>query len=200
MVLPQLLVVTPDAFLASSIRQALTELYRVVLPVVPSRLSCLQELPLSADARGDLLSVDARHLAPAGVEAFVAGVNHPAVILLAPRGLRTEAIPAGVRGALSHLSDLHELRVALAVVQSGQRYVSPHFAAEDQLRYWQSATPPTDRQRQVFELKQSGLANREIAVVLGVTIKATEAMVTELRLALGLSSGEVFDWRNGRLH
>jgi DNA-binding NarL/FixJ family response regulator len=89
--------------------------------------------------------------------------------------------------------------MCLDAVRGGQSYCSPHLAAEDRLRYWQSATPPTERQLRVFGLKQSGMANREIATLLGVTIKAVEAMVTELRLGLGLSSGEVFDWRNGRL-
>lgn len=190
---------TPDAFLVSSIRHVLTDLYQVVLPVTPSRLSCLQELPLSADARSDLLFVDARHLAPAEVEAFVAGVDHPAMILLAPRGLRSGAIPTCVRGALSHLSELHELRVALDVVRSGQRYVSPHFAAEDRLSYWQSATPSTVRQRRVFELKRRGRTNDEVAHEVGVSKKAIEAIVTELRLGFGLMSGDVFDWKDGRL-
>jgi DNA-binding NarL/FixJ family response regulator len=130
---------------------------------------------------------------------FVAGFDHPSLVMIAPRGLRTESIPAGVRGALTHLSDLHEVRLALDIVRSGQRYLSPHFAAEDRLRYWQLPTPPTDRQRQVFELKRRGLKNEEIASALGVTRKAVEAIATELRIGLGLDPREPFNWRDGRL-
>jgi|CXWL01.1.fsa_nt_gi DNA-binding NarL/FixJ family response regulator len=199
MYLPQLLLVTPDALLASSLGRVLAELYQIITRASSPSWACLEELAPDTDSRGDLVVVDARHLAPAEVADFVAGFDHPSLVMIAPRGLRTESIPAGVRGALTHLSDIHEVRVALDVVRSGQRYLSPHFAAEDRLRYWQLPTPPTDRQRQVFELKRRGLKNEEIASELGLTRKAVEAIATELRIGLGLDPRETFDWRDGRL-
>ena len=143
--------------------------------------------------------VDARHLAPAEVADFVAGCDHPSLVMIAPRGLRTESIPAVVRGALTHLSDLHEVRLALDVVRSGQRYLSPHFAAEDRLRYWQLPTPPTERQREVFELKRRGMTIRQIMRALGLEQKTVEGCITALRSGFGLTKGEVFDWRDGRV-
>lgn len=197
--LPQVMLVTPDALLASSLGRVFAEVFRFITPTSSPPWRCLEELAQDADARGDLMIVDARHLAPAEVADFVAGFDHPSLVMIAPRGLRTESIPAGVRGALTHLSDLHEVRVALDVVRSGQSYLSPHFAAEDRLRYWQLPTPPTDRQREVFELKRRGLKNEEIACQLGVKRKAIEAIATELRIGFGLGPREPFDWRDGRL-
>jgi hypothetical protein len=173
--------------------------FRVTRAATFPRGGCLEELALDSIAASDLVVLDARHLAPVEVDAFVAGMRERPLVLIAPRGLRTESIPAGVRGALTYLSDSHELRVALDVVRSGQRYISPHFAAEDRLRYWLLPTPPTARQREVFERKQRGMKNAELAIELGVVRKAVESIVTELRLGFGLTSGQLFDWRDGRL-
>jgi DNA-binding NarL/FixJ family response regulator len=199
MVLPHLILVTPDAMLASSLSHLFREGYRFTPMVVTTVLEFPGARPAGADGRGDLVVLDARTLSPVVVQQFVAAVEHPAMVLLAPPGLRTAAVPSGVRGALTHAAQLPEFRLALEVVQSGQEYLSPRFAAEDRLRYWQLSTPPTERQRELFELKRQGMKNEEIARQLGVTRKAVEATVTELRHGLGLTSGELFDWRDGRL-
>ena len=199
MVLPRLLLVTPDALLSSSLGPVLAEVYLTITPTGSPAWGCLEELAPDTDSRGELLIVDARHLASADVDVFVAGFDHASLVMIAPRGLRTESIPAGVRGALSHRSDIHEVRVALDVVLSGHRYLSPHFAAEDRLSYWQLKSPPTARQREEFELKRRGMKNAKIASELGVTQKAVEAIVTELRAGLGVRAGEVLKWRDGRM-
>lgn len=195
MILPHVLLVTPDALLASSLGHALREWYRVT-PLLFTALVFQRDV---ASHLCDLILLDLRHLPPPGVPTVVEQIGHSKLVLLAPPGLRTAALPGSVLGALSHRSEFVEIRMSLDHVHGGQRYYSPHLAAEDRLRYWKSATPPTARQREVFELKQRGLKNGEIATELGVVRKAVEAIVTELRQGFGLESGELFDWRDGRL-
>lgn len=195
MIVPHLLLVSPDALLASSLGHALREWYRVT-PLLISALVFQRDL---ASQLCDLILLDLRHLPPSGVPTVVEQIGHPKVVLLAPPGLRTESVPGSVVGALSHRSDFLEIRMCLDHVHGGRDYSSPHLAVEDRLRYWQATTLPSERRREVFDLKRGGMKNGDIARELGVVRKAVEAVVTELRLGFGLKSGELFDWRDGRL-
>lgn len=195
MVLPHVLLVTPDALLASSLGHALREWYRGT-PLLIAAVAFQRDL-LSHPC--DLILLGLRHLPPPDVPTVVEQTGHPKLVLLAPPGLRTAAVPGSVLGALSHRSDFLEIRMSLDHVHGGQAYCSPHLAAEDRLRYWKMATPPTARQREVFELKQRGRTVRQMISELCLAQKTIEGCVTRLRTGFGLSNAEVFDWRDGRM-
>ncbi|MBK7595852.1 MAG: response regulator transcription factor [Gemmatimonadetes bacterium] len=199
MTLPHLLLVTPDAMLASFLDRVLRGLYRVTPFIIPGALRHTDQLLAAVTEQADLLLLDARHIAPFEVASFVAANAHPALLLIAPAGLRTEAIPKAVRGAVTHLATASEFRVVLDTAMDGEDYLSPVFSAEDRLRYWQLPTPPTERHRAVFELKRRGRTTHQIMAELGLEQKTVEGCITALRAGFGLAKREVFDWRDGRL-
>jgi DNA-binding NarL/FixJ family response regulator len=104
------------------------------------------------------------------------------VILLAndhPELLRT-AIELGVMGLVSPVAGLVELQRAIEQVVAGHSWL-PHAMVSGLMSGRVSSRSPSDtlnrlsvRQRQVFDLIGSGLSTREIADVMGVSVKTVE--------------------------
>ena len=100
------------------------------------------------------------------------------------------ALKCGAAGYLVKDAELPELELALRAVAKGQTYLSPsvsqnalsnrrHQRAEDQVQL-------TARQRQVLQMIAAGRSTKEIAGLLGVSIKTVETHRTRMMQTLGL--------------
>lgn len=116
-----------------------------------------------------------------------------AVLLLSAQAdayLVRQALRLGALGCLSKTADLPELPLALQSVEKGQIYLSPclaHFAFERRMASRQDEhVELTPRQRQVLQLIARGKSTKEIAALLGVSIKTVETHRMRLMQSLGL--------------
>lgn len=116
-----------------------------------------------------------------------------AVLLLAarpePHQVRT-ALRQGAAGFLSKQAEPGELGLALRSVDKMQTYISPAVSnllldKRDNTRVEDSAML-THRQRQVLTLIGKGRSTKEIAQLLGVSVKTVETHRARLMQALGL--------------
>ena len=102
------------------------------------------------------------------------------------------ALKAGVLGFVSKAGDPAELEIALRAVTNGNPYLSPHFArfAIDRRRSRQDAHSvrlPT-RQREVLQMLGRGKTTKEIASLLGLSVKTVETHRARLMQALDLNN------------
>ncbi|HEX4873072.1 MAG TPA: response regulator transcription factor [Nevskiaceae bacterium] len=100
------------------------------------------------------------------------------------------ALKAGASGFLSKLAEPDELRPALRALGSGHSYLSPAVAhaALDRRRspLSEDHVVLTPRQRQVLQLIARGRSTKEIAALIGVSVKTVETHRLRLMQALGL--------------
>lgn len=131
-----------------------------------------------------------------GLEALVQIRRHyPEVAVLVLSGLTDgqhvrSAIRAGAAGFLSTDAEPVELGLALRAIQRKQVYLSPSIShkvverrssqrAEDSVQI-------TPRQRQVLQLIARGKSTKEIAALMGVSVKTVETHRARLMNSLGL--------------
>jgi len=86
-----------------------------------------------------------------------------------------DALAAGADGYLHKSEDSTELLVAVRAVLAGRQYVSKNIAAafEPQAGATQAAADPmpeTPREREIMTLVARGMANREIATMLAISV------------------------------
>src|SRR6184192_2548559 len=123
----------------------------------------------------------------------------PKVAILVLTSARARDVAAAVRkaGALGYLLKEHgreELMLALREVTAGRWYRSitpeacPRTAARDDRYLNNRAAYLTQRQRQVLRSVALGYRTREIAQMLGVSVRAVHRLRERLRLALRLNS------------
>ena len=123
----------------------------------------------------------------------------PKVAILVLTSARARDVAAAVRkaGALGYLLKEHgreELLLALREVTAGRWYRSitpeacPRTAARDDRYLNNRAAYLTQRQRQVLRSVALGYRTREIAQMLGVSVRAVHRLRERLRLALRLNS------------
>lgn len=116
-----------------------------------------------------------------------------AVILIAARpepGQVRAALRQGAAGFLTRQAEPAELGLALRAVEKQQTYISPAVSnlligRRDQTRVEDSARL-TARQRQVLSLIGKGRSTKEIAQLLGVSVKTVETHRARLMQSLGL--------------
>ena len=131
-----------------------------------------------------------------GLDALVQIRRHypeVAVVLLADRpepGQVRNALRQGAAGFLTRQAEPQELALALRAVDRGQVYISPAVShllvnRRDPTRVEDSAQL-TPRQRQVLTLIGKGRSTKEIAQLLGVSVKTVETHRARLMQALGL--------------
>lgn len=105
------------------------------------------------------------------------------------------AIRAGAAGYLRKAADIDELVLAIQSVVHGNTYFSADLLTGfDALELLRSAKIPggtaldrlSAREREVLQLIGEGYTNREIADVLGVTVKTVEAHITRIIQKLGI--------------
>jgi DNA-binding NarL/FixJ family response regulator len=104
-----------------------------------------------------------------------------------------QAIRAGATGYLLKNARLAELEQALHAAARGQTYLSPPISGhiiDDYRRRLQMEAGPlerlTARQREVLQLVAEGHSTKEIAKLLGVTVKTAETYRTRLMEALDI--------------
>lgn len=116
-----------------------------------------------------------------------------AVLMLASRpdpGPVRNAMRNGAAGFLTLEAEPAELGLALRSIDKGQNYISPSIShllldRRDRLRKEDGAAL-TYRQRQVLTLIGKGRSTKEIAALLGVSVKTVETHRARLMQSLGL--------------
>lgn len=110
-----------------------------------------------------------RHCPEVGVLVLSGQTAHPVI---------RAALKSGVCGFLTKSAELDELALALRATQRRQSYFSPEISrsALEQRRLPRAESRPefTPRQRQVLQLLARGSSTREIAGLMGVSIKTVE--------------------------
>jgi DNA-binding NarL/FixJ family response regulator len=106
-----------------------------------------------------------------------------------------EALRAGVKGCVSKTQAPEHLLQAIREVCGGGVYLSPSvsgvivqgYLAKTELPY----DPLTNRERQVLQLIAEGKTSKEVAVILGVTVKTAESHRSTLMEKLDIHSTAV---------
>src|SRR5882672_2062570 len=89
-----------------------------------------------------------------------------------------EALRVGVKGCVSKTQAPEHLLQAIREVCAGGVYLSPSVSGvvvQGYLAKTESSDPLTNRERQVLQLIAEGKTTKEIAVILGVTVKTAES-------------------------
>tara|TARA_R110001599_G_C12271046_1_gene661466 strand:- start:4120 stop:4776 length:657 start_codon:yes stop_codon:yes gene_type:complete len=87
-------------------------------------------------------------------------------------GKIAELVDIGADGVFCKSDDLQEVTEALPNILEGGRIICSRFSA--MLEDSSSFEPLTDRERQVLNLVVSGRTNKEIAAILGISIKTVD--------------------------
>lgn len=139
-------------------------------------------LALAATLQPDVVIMDVTMPVLDGIEATRQLVKrHGTTVLIlsmhTDRDHVREALRAGARGYLVKTSTGSELALALAAVAQGEVWLSPTVANAviDDLRTGAAPTTPlTPRQLDVLRKIAEGKSTREVAVILGVSVKTVE--------------------------
>lgn len=155
-----------------------------------------EALRLAREARADVAALDISMPLLNGLEAarqMAAWGRGPRTILLtvhAEDRYALEALRAGVRGYVLKKQAAADLVRAIREVAAGRVYLSPGIsgAVVEAVR---SPAPPregtlTAREREVLQLVAEGKTTKEIATILGVSVKTADAHRTRLMQKLDL--------------
>lgn len=103
------------------------------------------------------------------------------------------ALRAGVAGYLLKDAAASELEVAVRAVAKGDTYLSAEISRKVVDAYVRGEQPPVDplsgltgRKREVLQLVAEGKSSKQIASILGLSIKTVEAHRTQLMRQLGI--------------
>lgn len=99
-----------------------------------------------------------------------------------------EALDAGAIGYLLKDSDPATLREGIESAAQGESPLNPRVARSiiAARREQRSGPSLTDREREILELLRQGLANKEIASLLGITVKTVKAHLSSLFQKIGV--------------
>ena len=108
-----------------------------------------------------------------------------------PAGLVWAALNAGANGYVVKSAAREELLVAIRSVMNGRIYVSPSLSSENLDRFKDPSRAAamlrlSEREREILQLIAEGLAAKEIAYVLTISIKTVAFPRENLRRKLGL--------------
>ena len=102
----------------------------------------------------------------------------------------SEALDAGVKGYVLKSQVANDLVLAIRQVLRGDVYLSPGIAGAVMSAYRSKADRPVDpltaRERQVLQLIAEGKSTKEIATVLGVSVKTAESHRSRLMQKLDI--------------
>jgi two-component system response regulator NreC len=103
-----------------------------------------------------------------------------------------EALRAGVKGCVSKTQAPEHLLQAIREVCDGGVYLSPRVSGAVVQGYLAKTEPPydplTNRERQVLQLIAEGKTSKEIAVILGMTVRTAESHRSSLMEKLDIHS------------
>ncbi len=101
-----------------------------------------------------------------------------------------EALEAGVRGYVLKNQVASDLLLAIRQVSRGQVYLSPGVSSAVmeayQSRSGESKNPLTQRERQVLQLIAEGKSTKDVASLLGISVKTAESHRTRLMQKLDI--------------
>ena len=155
-----------------------------------------QLLDLAGRLRPDLIVTDLHLPKTSGLEALVQLRRHypeiAVVVLSSPTdgALARTALKNGAAGVIATDAEPAELAIALRAVERKQIYLSPSVSHKliersgDERSEHQSQLTP--RQRQVLHLIARGKSTKEIAVLMGISVKTVETHRARLMQSLGL--------------
>jgi DNA-binding NarL/FixJ family response regulator len=124
--------------------------------------------------------------------------DHPQIglIMLTAHRQHAEVVRAlhvGVKGYVWKGSDFSELTIAIKAVVRGQAFISPAVSNDILMEYLNGSQERevnrellTPRQRQVLQLIAEGHSNKDIAILLGLSVKGVEKHRTELMKRLDI--------------
>ena len=146
----------------------------------------VQALQLIAEHKPDIVLLDLAMPKLGGLEVLRrAEKSFPAVkfiVLTAHErdDYAIDALRAGALGFVPKSAAIDELQTAIETVEGGEKYISPRVSQQSILRgaKQQGGRPPkglTPRQSQVLEMIAMGRTTRQIAKLLGITVKTVEA-------------------------
>ncbi|RPH98975.1 MAG: DNA-binding response regulator [Zetaproteobacteria bacterium] len=155
-----------------------------------------EAIRMAQEARPDVVALDLSMPLLNGLDAarqIAAWERPPKVILLtvhAEDRYVLEALRVGVRGYVLKKQAAADLVRAIREVSGGGVYLSPGIssAVVEAIRSPQSAPeePLTAREREVLQLVAEGKTTKEIAVLLGVSVKTADAHRTRLMQKLDI--------------
>lgn len=185
------------------VRQGLRSLLarRADIAVVGEASDGREAVLLARRLRPDVVLMDVVMPGLNGVEA-AARIHHelPGVRVVMLSGYSDTAqvlaaVRAGAQGYVRKSADIDELILAIQAVAHGNTYFSAELLGGfDAMELPQIAQKPgggaldrlSQREREVLQLIGEGYTNREIAEVLGVTVKTVEAHITRIIQKLGI--------------
>jgi two-component system, NarL family, response regulator NreC len=102
----------------------------------------------------------------------------------------SEALEAGVKGYVLKNQVASDLLLAIRQVSRGQVYLSPGVSRAVMEAYHsmteKSKNPLTSRERQVLQLIAEGKSTKDVASLLGISVKTAESHRTRLMQKLGI--------------
>jgi DNA-binding NarL/FixJ family response regulator len=165
--------------------------YEVVAAVTDGRAL----LEAASSARADVILIDISMPLMNGIEAAARlskEPNHPHIIFVSmhsdPDYVRA-AFESGASGYVLKRSAGEELKVAIRQVLAGGTYVSPGIGMTGNgtpINFSAIRSELTPRQREVLQLIAEGRIAKEIAGLLGISVKTVEFHKTSISQALGL--------------
>jgi DNA-binding NarL/FixJ family response regulator len=100
------------------------------------------------------------------------------------------ALRMGVRGYVLKTQAAEDLANAIRAVVKGQTYLSPSISSLVVNGYLSGAQAPTDplapRERQVLQLVAEGKTSKEVAAIMGLSVKTAESYRTRVMEKLGI--------------
>jgi two-component system response regulator NreC len=100
------------------------------------------------------------------------------------------ALRMGVRGYVLKTQAAEDLAHAIRAVMKGQTYLSPSISSLVVNGYLSGAQAPTDplapRERQVLQLVAEGKTSKEVAAIMGLSVKTAESYRTRVMEKLGI--------------
>jgi DNA-binding NarL/FixJ family response regulator len=162
--------------------------------VVGTAADGVEAVELTSLHRPDVVLMDISMPTMGGLEAtrrIVAAWPEVQVVVLTSfddRPTVAEALDAGAIGYLLKDSDPATLRDGIESAARGESPLNPRVARDmlSARRERRSAPTLTDREREILELLREGLANKEIAARLGITVKTVKAHLSSLFQKIGV--------------
>ena len=121
--------------------------------------------------------------------------GHPSVILLTARGdalVLTFAVETGCAGVVTKHQTVQELLSAIRLIDAGEAYLSPQVIASllprMDRRFRRIESDLTVRELQVLQLAAAGLANKQIASHLNLSLHTVRNHVQSMLVKLGAHS------------
>ncbi len=162
------------------------------LQILDEATNGLEAIAAARRHRPDLMLLDVQMPMAGGTEVLVEArrwsPDTKIVVLtgISAAGKIAELIQIGVDGLFSKATSNDELYAALPLILRGQRKIASHI--QTLLADAPEISPLTDRERQTLNLIVAGRSNKEMAEILGISVKTVDRHRTSLMQKLDVHS------------